>query len=201
MEGTGLSALLRYLELFPIGFSGCFFKSVKSSDKWRSGQQRESVTVTGHCWTRSPLIKECVRVLMWFCVWDLLLSKSVDIWPQSWPSDPSLTPQFGSHCRAEGLIGSSCWLMVLLSSLGRKPRPVSVHNRAEPCESTGAAPHGHRAQKLCVWSLWGHVTQLTFILSVRTLDLIPQHSAHAMWQITLSCGVSASGKIISYYSC
>lgn len=63
--------------------------------------------------TRLAVITVCVFV----CVcWSL--RESADIWPQSWPPDPCLTSLSGSDCRAEGLDGSSCWLMVLLSSFG-----------------------------------------------------------------------------------
>lgn len=67
----------------------------KSCDKWRSGQQKESVTVTGHCWTRVSVIRVCACIHVW--VWHLLLlvtegvcwhlTRVLTTWP--WP-DPSV---------------------------------------------------------------------------------------------------------------
>lgn len=81
---TQLSGLLRYMKCFFL------FESDSLCKKWRSGQQRERLTVSGHCWTRLPLMYETVCESI--CTWHLLslvtegvcwhLIPALTFWPQ-----------------------------------------------------------------------------------------------------------------------
>ena len=174
------STLLRCLELFPNSFSHRSFKSARVV-WWMKVWAAERISHSHWSLLDRVAIRECVCLCSCVCVcvcvcemyycWSL--RESVDSWTQSWPPDPDLTSLSGSDRRAEGLIGSSCWLMALLSSLGRGPRPGLVHNRTEQDGPTGAAQRDHHVQIL----LW-YTAHLLVVFLFLKVQLSVSHSAH-----------------------